>query len=139
MNDVIINKAQSVQRCVRRAREEYVKSPENFRTDFTVQDAAILNVLRACDSTIDLANHLIRLKQLGVPVSSGDSFRLLAAERIISSTLAEQMKKMIGFRNITVHQYTSVDLEIVVSVITKELDHLIEFVDVVLEQTSSGI
>jgi uncharacterized protein YutE (UPF0331/DUF86 family) len=131
MNDILTNKIQSIQRCVRRAREEYTVSPESFKTDFTRQDAAILNVIRACDSAIDLANHLIRLKKIGVPLTSADSFQLLLAERMITPALADQMRKMVGFRNIAVHQYSKVDLEIVESVIKTELDHLIEFGDVV--------
>ncbi|MCL6510850.1 MAG: hypothetical protein K6U78_09190 [Anaerolineae bacterium] len=34
MNDVVINKVQSIQRCVKRAREEYGWA-ENFITDYT--------------------------------------------------------------------------------------------------------
>jgi hypothetical protein len=48
MNDVAINKIQSIQRCVQRAREEFRSDPEGFDADYTLQDAAILNVLRAC-------------------------------------------------------------------------------------------
>ena len=43
-DDVLINKSATVERCVARAREEYTRDPANFTTDFTRQDAAILNV-----------------------------------------------------------------------------------------------
>jgi hypothetical protein len=83
MNDVVINKIQSIQRCVRRAREEYRKDPEGFAGNYTRQDAAMLNVVRACETAIDLANHVIRVRKLGIPVSSADTFELLKAERVI--------------------------------------------------------
>lgn len=99
MNDVVINKIQSIQRCVRRAREEYQKDPGGFAGDYTLQDAAILNIVRACEIAIDLANHAIRVRKLGVPVSTADAFELLKAEHVIDSQMADRMKKMVGFRN----------------------------------------
>jgi hypothetical protein len=60
MNDIAINKIQSIQRCVRRAREEYQADRDGFATNYTRQDAALLNVLWACETAIDLANHVIR-------------------------------------------------------------------------------
>ena len=47
MNDIVVNKVQSIQRCVHRAREEHRIAGGVFRQDFTRQDAAILNVTRA--------------------------------------------------------------------------------------------
>ena len=91
MNDIVINKIQSIQRCVRRAREEYQADRDGFATNYTRQDAALLNVLRACETAIDLANHVIRADKLGIPVSSADSFKLLRTERIIGARLAPRV------------------------------------------------
>jgi len=129
MNDVVINKVQNIQRCVRRAREEYQRNAEGFATDYTRQDAAILNVVRACETAIDLANHVIRIRKLGIPQSSAESFELLKAERVIDPELADRMKKMVGFRNTVVHQYTKIDLAIVGAVIVRGLDDLLAFAD----------
>lgn len=133
MNDVVINKIQNIQRCVRRAREEYQADRDGFATNYTRQDAALLNIVRACETVIDLANHVIRSHKLGIPVSSADSFKLLRAERIIDDRLAERMVKMVGFRNTVVHQYTKVDIRIVEAVIVSELDELLVFADKVRE------
>lgn len=59
VDDVLINKASSIERCVARAREEYDKNPTSFATDFTRQDAAILNIQRACEAALDMGQHLI--------------------------------------------------------------------------------
>lgn len=53
-DDVLINKAATIERCVARAREEYQRDPGTFAADFTRQDAAILNVLRACAAALDM-------------------------------------------------------------------------------------
>jgi len=49
MNDTVINKVQSIERCIGRAREEYRLAAGNFQSDLSRQDAAILNVTRACE------------------------------------------------------------------------------------------
>ena len=54
MDDVIINKAATIERCVARAREEYAYDPTTFSTNYSRQDAAILNILRACEAALDL-------------------------------------------------------------------------------------
>ncbi len=133
MNDVIINKIQSIQRCVRRAREEYAADLAGFADNYTRQDAAILNVLRACETAIDMANFIIRAYRLGIPASSADSFRLLHREGVIDAPLSERLARMTGFRNTAVHQYNDIDIHIVEAVIASGLDDLLAFSDRVRE------
>jgi uncharacterized protein YutE (UPF0331/DUF86 family) len=133
MNDLVINKIQSIQRCATRAREEYQSDPEGFKTNFTKQDAAILNILRACEQAIDLANYMIKKNKLGIPTSSGESFELLRQKFVIDATLAEKLKKMVHFRNTIIHQYQQTDVSIVEAVIISGLDDLIQFGDRILE------
>lgn len=45
--------------------------------------------------------------------------------------LSDRLQKMIGFRNIAVHQYRKLDLEIVESVIDRHLDDLLKFAEIV--------
>src|SRR6056297_951097 len=129
MNDVIINKSVSIQRCIKRAREELELAGDRFSEDYTRQDAAILNLTRACEQAIDLANYVIRRKKLGVPANSDDSFTLLAAASIIPRELAEKMLKMTGFRNTAVHEYQQVNIDIVVSIIKVDTEDLVQFTE----------
>src|SRR5690349_15475861 len=129
MNDIVINKIASIQRCIERAREEYQTDPAGFDMDFTRQDAAILNVLRACELSIDLANHLIKSRKMGVPASSAESFELLESRRVIDPALCERLRNMVHFRNTIIHDYKRMDIDIVKAVITKGLDDLIVFGD----------
>lgn len=77
-DDVLLNKAATIERGVARAREEYARDPASFALDFTRQDAAILNVQRACEAALDMGQHLVRKHQLGLPQSARDVFELLA-------------------------------------------------------------
>jgi uncharacterized protein YutE (UPF0331/DUF86 family) len=131
MTDVGIQKITSLQRCVARAREAHAEAGANFLTSYNLQDAAILNIVRACDTAIDLANMVIRSRKLGVPNESRDAFTMLAREEIITPALSDALKRMVGFRNLAVHQYRELDLAIVDAVIRNSLDDLLSFAQVI--------
>ena len=127
VDDVLINKAASIERCVKRAREEYDRDPATFATDYTRQDAAILNIQRACEASLDMGQHLIRRERLGVPQGARDVFALLEQGGWINAALAESLKHMVGFRNIAVHDYQTLQLPITVSIIQKHLDEFLQY------------
>lgn len=133
-DDVLINKAATVERCVARAREEFDRDPATFATDFTRQDAATLNVQRACEAVLDMGQHLVRRQGLGVPQSARDVFELLARGGWIEPELAVALKRMVAFRNIAVHDYQTLLLPILVSVITEHLDEFLDFTQVTLKR-----
>lgn len=133
-DDVLINKAATIERCVRRAREEYAANPDTFATDFTRQDAAILNIQRACEAALDMGQHLVRRERLGVPQSARDVFDLLAQGGWIAAPLADALKRMVGFRNVAVHGYQALQLPIAVRVITAHLHELLDYRQALLQR-----
>ena len=133
-DDVLINKSATVERCVARAREEYAHDPTSFATDFTRQDAATLNVQRACEAVLDMGQHIVRREGLGVPQSARDVFDLMAHAQWIDVPLAEGLKRMVAFRNLAVHDYQSLLLPILVNVITGHLDEFLAFTRIVLQR-----
>ena len=134
VDDILVNKAATIERCVARAREEYAADPATFASNFTRQDAAVLNVQRACEAALDMGQHLIRRERLGVPQGARDVFNLLAQSQWIDAALAESLKRMVGFRNIAVHDYRSLVLALVVSIITQHLDQFLQFSQTVLQR-----
>jgi uncharacterized protein YutE (UPF0331/DUF86 family) len=137
MNDIVLNKKESIERCIRQIRT-YYQLPANvvFEEDYLRQDAIALNLQRACEQCIDLANHTIRVRKLGLPKESRDSFRLLASNRVISQELAGRLEGMVGFRNVLVHEYQRLDIKLMIDVIENRLDDLLAFVDCVIENFS---
>lgn len=127
VDDVLINKAATIERCVARAREEYEVNPQSFAQDYTRQDAAILNIQRACEAALDMGQHLIRRERLGVPQSARDVFSIMAKSGLIDDKLADVLKRMVGFRNIAVHDYQSLQLPIIVSIILRHLDDFLVY------------
>ncbi len=135
-DDVLLNKAAAIERCVARAKEEYNIDPRSFVSNFSRQDAAILNIQRACEAALDMGQHLIRREQLGVPQSARDVFELLAKSEWIERSLAEALKRMIGFRNIAIHEYQSLQHEITVKIITDHLDEFLQYTVEILTKNS---
>ncbi len=137
VDDVVINKVATIERCVRRAREEYVASAGSFGTEPTRQDAAILNIQRACEAALDMGQHLIRRERVGVPQSARDVFRLLAEGGWIGAPLAEALKRMVGFRNIAVDDYRQLQVPITVAIIERHLDEFLVYTRAVLTRDAS--
>ncbi len=131
-DSVIINKAASIERCIKRIREDYLGFEDEFETNFMRQDAILLNLQRACEQSIDLGNHLIRINGLGAPQGAKDTFGALEKAGIISPELATKLAHMAGFRNIAVHEYSKLELGVVRAIIDKHLNDLLEFSAVAL-------
>ena len=123
IDDIDLNKAAIIRRCLKRISEEYRGNPSRL-DDFTIQDSIILNLLRACEAAIDLAMHRVAQGHFGIPQTSRDSFQLLAQNGILSHASATAMKHMVGFRNIAVHNYQNIQLPILQAIVEK---HLVDF------------
>ena len=111
IDDILLNKAAIIERCVRRILEEYRGCPE--LDDFTHLDALTLNIERACQAAIDMAMHIVASGHLGMPQTASGAFELIFRKGIINEKLYGSLKKMIGFRNIAIHEYQILDNEIV--------------------------
>lgn len=127
VNDIIVNKVATIERCVARAREEYNADPATFATNHTRQDAAILNIQRACEAALDAGQYIVRLERLGVPQSARDVFALLAQGGWVDQPLANSLQRMVGFRNLAVHDYQALQIVIVMRIIQEHLDELLRY------------
>jgi len=116
--DVVLAKIAIMKKCaatVRQVRQADVPS-------WMKQDLTVLNLQRAVQAAIDLAHVVIARDGLGLPSDYGQSFDLLANHRVIDQSAAKNLKKMVGFRNIAVHQYQEIDANIVQSIVEHHLD-----------------
>lgn len=127
IDNVLINKSRSLERCIARVKEEYAGGQVNLFENITKQDSIILNLQRACEICIDLGTYVLKKKNLGIPQSSRDTFEILAQAKLIESDLLQTMKNMVGFRNVAIHEYQKLSLEIVKAIIENKLDRLAEF------------
>lgn len=109
---------------------------ERFATDYTRQDAAVLNIQRACEAAIDMGQHVVRRDRLGVPQGTREIFGLLVQARRIEPPLAEALQRMVGFRNIAVHQYQALQLPILIRILETHLDEFTVFSSLMLRASA---
>ena len=133
MDDVLLNRAAAIQHGVRRVREEHAGDDGNLLSNQTKQDAIILNLQRACETSIDAAMHLVRLHRLGVPQETREAFSLLETAGMLDHALADHLRKMVGFRNVAIHEYQKLDLDIVRRIVAESLDDFLAFTRILLK------
>jgi len=124
--DVVVNKIAALERCLCRIRALVQKDACSL-DDLTTEEAVILNVQRAREQAIGLAMHVAAARRLGVPQESREAFDLLRAAGIIDADIADRMKRMVGFRNIAVHEYQRLERAILKAIVTDHLDDFTRF------------
>jgi uncharacterized protein YutE (UPF0331/DUF86 family) len=129
MDEILINKKTSIERCIKRIQEDF---QEDFLTNYTKQDSVILNIERACQAALDMGNRMLKIKNLGLPQSNRDTFVKLEKSKIISIELSKKMQAMAGFRNLAVHDYSNLNIEVVVNIVKNNLQDLTEFSEAIL-------
>jgi uncharacterized protein YutE (UPF0331/DUF86 family) len=124
--DVVLAKADAIQKCLKRIKDVTGLKPDTL-DGLDAQDIFILNLQRAVQSAIDLATHIIAAEGLGVSDTIKGNFVLLEKSGIIKKSLSKKMQAMVGFRNIAVHDYQSIKVEILKTILVRHLKELEEF------------
>lgn len=131
--DVVLEKVKNIQNCLKRIQKKTKGNPASL-LDMDVQDIFVLNLQRAVQSAIDLAAHVVSDEGLGLPSELKENFSLMEKAGIITQTLSEKLQKMVGFRNIAVHDYTEIDVDVLRAILEKgELKDLEDFYSLALK------
>ena len=59
---VIINKYETIEKCINRINEEYENNAENLE-DYRKMDMIVLNLQRACEAVLDLAMYTVTTRK----------------------------------------------------------------------------
>ena len=129
--DIVLAKVASIQKCLARIADVTSLDPASL-DDIDRQDIFVLNLQRAIKACLDLASHVVASESLGLPETMRDNFTLLNRGGVIDQKTASNMEKMTGFRNIAIHDYKAIDLDILKSILSKDLKDLEEFYSAVL-------
>jgi uncharacterized protein YutE (UPF0331/DUF86 family) len=129
-HDAILGKISNIQNCLKSI-EKITKLDAHALNDQFKQDVFVLNLERATQACIDLANLVIADRAWELPRSYHHSFEILSREEFLSPELAKKMVAMAGFRNIAVHDYTKINVEILKSILTKNLKDIEDFYSLV--------
>lgn len=120
MDDLIFQKISIIKNCLSRVFDITGLDPQSL-DNLDKQDAFVLNLQRAIRAAIDLTNVLIRTNNWKTPSTYADGFDIVNKEGVITDAVSTQMKKMCGFRNIAVHEYREISLEILKSILKHHL------------------
>lgn len=102
---VISDRLSRLERVSKRLAKIADVSDRDFVGDLDLRDIAERNLQVGIQCCIDIGGHLVSDLQLGTPSSYAEVFDLLAESDIIPEEFAPQLRKMVGFRNILVHDY----------------------------------
>ncbi|MFO1048449.1 MAG: DUF86 domain-containing protein [Geminicoccaceae bacterium] len=127
MDALLLRKAASLERCIARVKGKYIGHEVEFDGDLDLQDVIVLNLQRACQLAIDMALRIGRTRRLALPADTAEMFKILAQAGLIDRALGDSLKRMVGFRNIAVHEYQELDLAKVRAIIEHRLDDLRAF------------
>ena len=112
---------------------EYKKiTVAQYSGDWKVQRIIERTLQMMIETCVDVAGHIISDKGYRIPKSYSDTFLVLKENDILSDELFSSVEKMAKFRNIVVHHYDKVDVEIVVGILKKDLKDLTGFRDAIV-------
>ena len=106
-------------------------SLEDLKTDRDKRNMVLHALLVSIQAALDIANHIIAAQKLARPSTYRESFDILAEAKFLPSKLANQLADLAGFRNVLVHIYWRLDMELVYNILQNDLDTIVEFIRVV--------
>jgi uncharacterized protein YutE (UPF0331/DUF86 family) len=120
-DEVLISKAGTIERCCKRAREEYEKDPTTFVGDVTRQDAATLNVIRAWEAAVEMGDYVLGKTEGALARDEREVITLLARHGWIDAALGEDLKRTGEFCRAE-WDYQAAPLPALVTIIKRGLD-----------------
>ena len=127
MSEVLSDKLADLKECIERIQEDWRRpSDMSFEQDRVKRQLIIMNLQLAFQNLLDMANHLVRVRQLGWPKNSAETFDLLERDGLVTAEMKTRLQAGMGMRNIMVHRYKKIDLAKVTDVVENYLDDLLE-------------
>ena len=128
--DAILGKISNIRNCLFSIRNVTGMDPVAL-TDQIKQDVFVLNLERATQACIDMANLLIAQNGYELPRSYKHAFSILEANAIIDAGVSEKMRRMAVFRNIAIHDYVKLDVKILQSILTSNLTDIEDYCEAI--------
>ena len=129
---MVLRKLSTIDEYLQQIREFSGVSIDEYKSDWKSQRIVERTLQMLIETCADIANHIISDRNMRIPASYSDTFRVLLENNVIDENLFAVMEKMAKFRNIVVYQYEEVDAEIVIIILRKHLDDFVRFRDAIL-------
>ncbi len=132
--DLLLAKASSVRRHLKRVKEKSKIDLKAFLSDIDRQEIVMFNLQMAIQNCVDIAAHIISEEVLGIPDSISEMFYLLEENSYLDNQLTEKMVKAAGFRNLIVHEYAKIEIEQVFDIAQKDITDLTEYLKSIIKK-----
>lgn len=119
---ILLSKIESLKKCISRIREKTPLSAGVLKEDLDCREIIILNLQRAVQVSVDIASLVLSDMEVTPPLTMAESFAALNEAGVTGPKTSERMRKAVGFRNLAVHEYNQINLDIVYSIISNHLD-----------------
>jgi uncharacterized protein YutE (UPF0331/DUF86 family) len=131
---VIGAKLEALRHCVQRVAEKAPATAAELANDEDSQDIIALNLTRAVQVCVDIAAHAISEANFSPPGTMAEAFDTLCQMKLIDASLAERMKKAVGFGNVAVHSYQDIDWAVVDAICKNHLDDFRAFASAIADR-----
>lgn len=131
--DVVLSKINVIKNCLM-AIEKATLTEKDPEFQLSIYELHLQRAIQAC---IDLANVTIAKEGLGLPNTYKQSFEILHKQAVISKEICMKLCAMVGFRNISVHDYEEIKPVIVHSIVKNHLNDFEEFYTIILSRARS--
>jgi uncharacterized protein YutE (UPF0331/DUF86 family) len=133
--ELVAKKLAVIETCVRELRT--LARPAEIRADIREERFVEHTLQIAIQAALDVASHIVSDERYGEPRNNRELFGFLVREDWLSASLGSELQRMVGFRNILVHGYEVVDLDIIVDILENHLDDLLSFIEAVRRKMGS--
>ena len=127
--ELVAKRLAFIETCVRELRE--LARLDLIASDVREERFVVHTLQVAIQAALDVASHIVADERLGEPENNAQLFALLVRNQWVPDGLSGSLRAMVGFRNILVHGYQSVDVELVRDVVEHRLDDLLAFVSAI--------
>jgi uncharacterized protein YutE (UPF0331/DUF86 family) len=124
--DLVAKRLAYIETCLRDLRQ--LARPELLEGDVREQRFVEHTLQLAIQAALDVASHIVSDERLGEPTTNRSLFDLLVGSGWLDEDLGDRLASMAGFRNVLVHGYVEVDLQILRDVLLHHLPDLDGFV-----------
>lgn len=124
--NVVVERLKRLQEYLRTLREVQKFNIQRFKDDPFIHGTAERNLHLAIECLLDIGNHIIADHGYSRPDTYAEIIEVLTKEGVVPQDIGQNLAGMAAFRNILVHDYVNLDLDMVYQIIQKKLKSLEE-------------
>ena len=129
VHDVIYRKLKELEKNLILLKQLTDVKRENLKEDM-IKYWGIERGIQICiECTIDIGNIVISVTDNDKPATYKETMATLSNIGIIPKKFSENLSKMVGFRNILVHDYTKIDESVILHILNNELQDFVKFIE----------